>query len=112
MTPEEKFQAIIDAEDKIEPTDWMPEAYRKTLIRQGDLANQRLPVCLRHPVRRLDLVLGVNNRLKLLFGCHNPTVANERSFANRFSKAQAITCDSWGTGKVSVFRRERPGRGD
>ncbi|MDH3189942.1 MAG: phenylacetate-CoA oxygenase subunit PaaI, partial [Acidimicrobiia bacterium] len=34
MTPEDKFQAIIDADDKIEPTDWMPEAYRKTLIRQ------------------------------------------------------------------------------
>jgi ring-1,2-phenylacetyl-CoA epoxidase subunit PaaA len=34
MTPEENFQAIVDAEDKIEPTDWMPEAYRKTLIRQ------------------------------------------------------------------------------
>jgi ring-1,2-phenylacetyl-CoA epoxidase subunit PaaA len=32
--PEEKFQAIIDAEDKIEPTDWMPEGYRKNLIRQ------------------------------------------------------------------------------
>ncbi|HZD23231.1 MAG TPA: 1,2-phenylacetyl-CoA epoxidase subunit PaaA [Acidimicrobiia bacterium] len=30
----EKFQAIIDAESKIEPTDWMPEGYRKTLIRQ------------------------------------------------------------------------------
>jgi ring-1,2-phenylacetyl-CoA epoxidase subunit PaaA len=31
---EEKFQAKIDAELKIEPKDWMPEAYRKTLIRQ------------------------------------------------------------------------------
>ena len=29
-----RFQAKIDAEDKIEPNDWMPEAYRKTLIRQ------------------------------------------------------------------------------
>ncbi len=28
------FQARIDAEDKIEPNDWMPEGYRKTLIRQ------------------------------------------------------------------------------
>lgn len=28
------FQAKIDAEVKIEPKDWMPEAYRKTLIRQ------------------------------------------------------------------------------
>ena len=28
------FQARIDAEEKIEAKDWMPEAYRKTLIRQ------------------------------------------------------------------------------
>lgn len=34
MTQEQKFQARIDAEIKIEPKDWMPEAYRKTLIRQ------------------------------------------------------------------------------
>lgn len=31
---EQHFQAKIDAEIKIEPKDWMPEAYRKTLIRQ------------------------------------------------------------------------------
>lgn len=31
---EERFQARIDAEDKIEPRDWMPDKYRKTLIRQ------------------------------------------------------------------------------
>src|SRR5271168_4675667 len=30
----ERFQARIDAEEKIEPKDWMPEAYRQTLIRQ------------------------------------------------------------------------------
>lgn len=30
----EKFQARIDAEDRIEPNDWMPAAYRKTLTRQ------------------------------------------------------------------------------
>jgi ring-1,2-phenylacetyl-CoA epoxidase subunit PaaA len=29
-----RFQAKIDADDKIEPKDWMPEAYRQTLIRQ------------------------------------------------------------------------------
>ena len=29
-----RFQARIDAEDRIEPNDWMPEAYRKTLTRQ------------------------------------------------------------------------------
>ena len=35
MSPDEqKFQARIDAGIKIEPKDWMPEAYRKTLIRQ------------------------------------------------------------------------------
>ena len=31
---EARFQARVDAEDKIEPNDWMPEAYRRTLIRQ------------------------------------------------------------------------------
>lgn len=31
---EKEFQAKIDAEIKIEPKDWMPDAYRKTLIRQ------------------------------------------------------------------------------
>jgi ring-1,2-phenylacetyl-CoA epoxidase subunit PaaA len=31
---ERQFQARIDAGIKIEPKDWMPEAYRKTLIRQ------------------------------------------------------------------------------
>ncbi len=30
----EKFQQRIDKEEKIEPRDWMPIAYRKTLIRQ------------------------------------------------------------------------------
>src|SRR5512136_2275134 len=28
------FQARVDAEQRIEPNDWMPAAYRKTLIRQ------------------------------------------------------------------------------
>ncbi len=31
---ETRFQERIDAEDKIEPKDWMPENYRRTLIRQ------------------------------------------------------------------------------
>ncbi len=31
---EARFQAHVDAELKIEPNDWMPEAYRKTLTRQ------------------------------------------------------------------------------
>ena len=32
--PEARFQARVDAEEKIEPKDWMPEGYRQTLIRQ------------------------------------------------------------------------------
>ncbi|MEO0911402.1 MAG: 1,2-phenylacetyl-CoA epoxidase subunit PaaA [Pseudomonadota bacterium] len=35
MSPEERaFQERIDRGEKIEPKDWMPEGYRKTLIRQ------------------------------------------------------------------------------
>jgi ring-1,2-phenylacetyl-CoA epoxidase subunit PaaA len=35
MTPEEReFQARVDADIKIEPKDWMPQEYRRTLIRQ------------------------------------------------------------------------------
>jgi ring-1,2-phenylacetyl-CoA epoxidase subunit PaaA len=29
-----RFESIVDADDRIEPSDWMPEAYRDTLIRQ------------------------------------------------------------------------------
>ena len=32
--PGAHFQARVDAEEKIEPKDWMPEAYRQTLVRQ------------------------------------------------------------------------------
>jgi ring-1,2-phenylacetyl-CoA epoxidase subunit PaaA len=31
---EQRFQTRVDAEQKIEPKDWMPERYRQTLIRQ------------------------------------------------------------------------------
>ncbi|MFK7730360.1 MAG: Phenylacetic acid catabolic protein, partial [Pseudomonadales bacterium] len=31
---EQRFQERVDDEQKIEPKDWMPAAYRKTLIRQ------------------------------------------------------------------------------
>ncbi len=34
MTPEQNFMRKIEAEEKIEPKDWMPEAYRQNLIRQ------------------------------------------------------------------------------
>jgi ring-1,2-phenylacetyl-CoA epoxidase subunit PaaA len=33
-TLEARFQSRVDADEKIEPKDWMPEAYRHTLIRQ------------------------------------------------------------------------------
>jgi ring-1,2-phenylacetyl-CoA epoxidase subunit PaaA len=32
--PAARFQARIDADEKIEPKDWMPDAYRRTLVRQ------------------------------------------------------------------------------
>ena len=31
---QQRFDAVMDADGKIEPQDWMPEAYRKTLVRQ------------------------------------------------------------------------------
>jgi ring-1,2-phenylacetyl-CoA epoxidase subunit PaaA len=31
---ERRFQARIDADERIEPKDWMPDSYRRTLIRQ------------------------------------------------------------------------------
>ena len=35
MSDEERaFQARVDADIKIEPKDWMPDAYRRTLVRQ------------------------------------------------------------------------------
>lgn len=34
MNAEGKFQQYVDAENKVEAKDWMPDGYRKTLIRQ------------------------------------------------------------------------------
>ena len=34
LSEEQAFQKRIDDGEKVEPKDWMPEAYRKTLIRQ------------------------------------------------------------------------------
>ena len=34
LSLEERFQAYLDGENKVEPKDWMPEKYRQTLIRQ------------------------------------------------------------------------------
>jgi ring-1,2-phenylacetyl-CoA epoxidase subunit PaaA len=31
---QEQFDALVEADERIEPRDWMPEAYRKTLVRQ------------------------------------------------------------------------------
>jgi ring-1,2-phenylacetyl-CoA epoxidase subunit PaaA len=31
---EARFQTRVDAEEKVEPNDWIPEAYRRTLVRQ------------------------------------------------------------------------------
>jgi ring-1,2-phenylacetyl-CoA epoxidase subunit PaaA len=33
-TREAEFQALIDGDERIEPRDWMPEGYRKSLVRQ------------------------------------------------------------------------------
>ena len=33
-TGNEQFEAILEADEKIEPRDWMPDGYRATLIRQ------------------------------------------------------------------------------
>ena len=30
----ERFESMLAGEQRIEPRDWMPEAYRKTLVRQ------------------------------------------------------------------------------
>ena len=31
---EEQFEAVIARHERIEPRDWMPEGYRRTLVRQ------------------------------------------------------------------------------
>ena len=31
---EEQFEAVIERDQRIEPRDWVPEGYRKTMIRQ------------------------------------------------------------------------------
>src|SRR5680860_415471 len=33
-TKQARFDELIDADERIEPRDWMPDEYRKTLIRQ------------------------------------------------------------------------------
>ena len=61
------FQARIDAEEKIEPNDAMPEGYRRTLIRQvgqhgldgpttvlGELRDRRAELGPKHELAALD----------------------------------------------------------
>src|SRR3954468_6683834 len=43
-----QFQARIDADERIEPNDWMPAAYRKTLTRQISQRAQSEIVGIRH----------------------------------------------------------------
>jgi hypothetical protein len=52
MSDEERaFQARIDADIKIEPKDWMPEAYRRTLIaRYRSMRTPKLSVCCRKAI--------------------------------------------------------------
>ena len=47
-----RFQQRIDAEEKIEPNDWMPEGYRRTLLRQPQNARGR-PVTTIAPLRQV-----------------------------------------------------------
>src|SRR6202048_1778865 len=34
MDPQERFDALVAAEERVEPRDWMPDAYRASLVRQ------------------------------------------------------------------------------
>ena len=57
MTQEQRFEQRIAQETAIEPQDWMPDAYRKTLIRQiGQHAHSEIVACCRKetgsPARR------------------------------------------------------------
>lgn len=57
VTEEQRFDQRIAQETAIEPQDWMPDAYRKTLIRQiGQHAHWRSSACCRKatgsPARR------------------------------------------------------------
>ena len=72
-----RFEAHVAAEEKVEARAWMPEAYRRTLIRQisqhahseivgmlRDLPDQRSPVSVGHPVLGFNLSVGCNAGLK------------------------------------------------
>ena len=51
----EQFQEKIDRDEKIEPKDFMPEAYRKTLVRQiGQHAHSESWACFRRVIGSLE----------------------------------------------------------
>ena len=82
----ERFEARLDAGEKIEPRDWMPERYRRQLIRmisqhahseivgmlpEGNWITRAPTPGLLPDVRHLDLLLvpvGARERPHLLFG--------------------------------------------
>ena len=68
------FQARIDAGEKIEPKDWMPEGYRKTLIRQiGQHAHSEIVGQLPEVGFLLvPLVLTLRRRYHTNRRCHHP----------------------------------------
>ena len=51
---EEIFQDKIDQEIKIEPRDWMPEKYRKTLLRQIQRKGSRVIQAVSSRITRTD----------------------------------------------------------
>ncbi len=71
MSPEEQaFQTRIDAGEKIEPKDWMPEAYRKNLIRQisqhahSEVVGSSLKETGSHALQRWNAKLFCSQRCK------------------------------------------------
>ena len=52
-----EFERKINAEIKIEPSDWMPDAYRQHLIRQiSQHAHSEVSECSRKPIGSLALL--------------------------------------------------------
>ena len=68
-----RFEARVAAEERIEPNDWMPAAYRKTLTRQieADIGerhvlfqHRRVAAPLRQPVSQNQRVVGAAQRVQ------------------------------------------------
>ena len=87
MTPEERaFQARVDADVKVEPKDWMPEPYRRTLVRQ---ISERFPNISAVPVREaLATVASVIVRLP--------------SMNSSISSSDRTICARWPMSSVST----------